>query len=296
MKRTWRAVTAALISSAAVTAAALLSLPPAQAATATPVPPAPSTALAGTWVNTNHATRNVVDLVVATTGRGITVDGFGACSPSACEWGRIAGTVFGPDASAATGTAFAAQWNFGFARTVLLAVYSAPKKVPTLTVREFTTFTDASGRSNYTADETFTKGKPVKVTKTGTAALDYPLGNPVTPVASLPAVWINTAASGNVRAVILTRSGGLLRVRAYGYCSPDPCNWGTVTGVTFGSSVSATTGGTFLAPYAFGFAKKLLDGTVNPRGTLLTVRTWTEFTDHSGRSNYQTTETFVPLR
>ena len=296
MKRTRRAVTAALISSAAVTAAALLTLSPAQAATATPVPPPPSTALAGTWVNTNQATRNIADLVVATTDRGITVDGFGACTPMPCQWGRIAGTVFGPDASAATGSAFAAQWNFGFERTVLLAVYSAPKKVPTLTVREFTTFTDSSGRSNYTADETFTKGKPVTVTTTGTAASDYPLGHPVTPVASLPAVWINTAATGNVRAVILTRSGGLLHVHAYGYCSPDPCNWGTVTGITFGPSVSATTGGTFLAPYAFSFAKRLLDGTVNATGTLLTVRTWTEFTDHSGRSNYETTDTFVPLR
>jgi hypothetical protein len=296
MKRTWRAVTAALISSAAVTAAALVTLPAAQAATATPVPPPPSAALAGTWVNTNHATRNTVDLVVSTTARGITVDGFGACSPSPCQWGRIAGTVFGPDVSAATGTAFAAQWNFGFARTVLLAVYSAPKKVPTLTVSEFTTFTDGSHRSNYTADETFTKGKPVKATTTGTAASDYPLGDPVSPVASLPAIWINTAASGNVRAVILTRVGALLQVQAYGYCSPDPCNWGTVTGITFGPSVSAQTGGTFLAPYAFSFAKKLLDGTVNATGTLLTIRTWTEFADHSGRSNYETTESFVPLR
>ena len=296
MKRTWRAVTAALISSAAVTAATLLTLPTAQAATATPVPPPPSTALAGTWVNTNHATRNVVDIVVTTTPRGITVDGFGACTPTPCQWGRIAGTVFGPDVSATTGTAFAAQWNFGFSRTVLLAVYSAPKKVATLTVREFTTFTDKSDRSNYTAEETFTKGRPVKVTTTGTAAQNYPLGHPVAPVASLPAIWINTAATGNVRAVILTRSGGLLRVHAYGYCSPDPCNWGTVTGITFGSSVSATTGGTFLAPYAFGFDNKLLDGSVNAKGTLLTVRAWTEFTDHSGRSNYETTETLVPLR
>jgi hypothetical protein len=41
-----------------------------------------------------------------------------------------------------------AQWNFGFSRTVLLAVYSAPKRVPTLAVREFTTFTDNSDRSN----------------------------------------------------------------------------------------------------------------------------------------------------
>jgi hypothetical protein len=92
------------------------------------------------------------------------------------------------------------------------------------------------------------------------------------------------------------RRTGVLRVHAYGYCSPVPCNWGTITGITFGPSVSATTGGTFLAPYAFSFARALLDGTVNSAGTRLTVKTWTEFTDHSGRSNYETSETFIPLR
>jgi len=296
MKRTWRAVTAAVVSSAAMTAAALLTGSPAQAATATPVPPAPNVALAGTWVNTNHATTNIADLVISTSAKAITVAAFGSCRPSLCEWGRIAGTAFGPAGSAASGTAFAAQWNVGFSRRVLLAVYSAPKDVPTLAVREFTTYTDDSDRSNYTVDQTFTKGQPVAVTTTGTAGQNYPLGHPVAPVAALPGVWINTAATGNVRAVVLTRSGALLQVHAYGYCSPDPCNWGTVTGVTFGSSISATTGGTFLARYGFSFADKLLDGTVNAAGTLLSVRTWTEFTDHSGRSNYYTTETFAPLR
>ena len=274
MRRTWRAVTAALTTGAAAAALLLSSLLPAQAAMAapaTPVPPPPSAALAGTWVNINHATNSVVDLVVATSGRGITVDGFGACSPSPCEWGKIPGTVFGRNVSASVGTSFAAQWNFGFARTVLLA--------------------------NYTATERFTRGKAIKVTKTGTSASDYPLGDPVTPAASLPAIWINPAATGNVRAVILSVGpSGLLQVHGYGYCSPVPCNWGTVTGITFGPSVSATTGGTFLAPYTFGFENKLLDGTVNAAGTRLTVQTWTEFTDHSGRSNYVGTDTLIPLR
>jgi hypothetical protein len=31
-------------------------------------------------------------------------------------------------------------------------------------------------------------------------------------------------------------------------------------------------------------------------GTKLTIQTWTEFTDGSGRSNYLSTDTFVPLR
>jgi hypothetical protein len=304
MRRTWRAAMAAMISSTAVAATLLSAVIPAQAAPdrpgapATPVPSPPSALLAGTWVNTNHATRSVVDIVVVTNPKGIAVDGFGACVPTLCEWGRIAGTVFGPNVSAATGTSFAAQWNFGFARTVLLASYSAPKKVPTLTVQEFTTFTDGSGRSDYTNTETFIKGKPIRVTKNGVSAPDYPLGAPAGPAPALPAIWINTAATGNVRAVILSigPSSGLLQVHGYGFCSPVPCNWGTVTGITFGTSVTSTIAYTFLAPYTFGFENKLLDGAVNAAGTLLTLRTWTEFTDHSGRSNYVTTETFVPLR
>src|SRR5262249_35008868 len=198
---------------------------------------------------------------VATSRRGITVDGFGACSPTPCEFGKIAGTVFGPNVSAPTGTSFAAQWNFKFKRAVLLATYSAPRRVPTLTVQEFNTFTDGSGRANYAVIETFHKGRPVKVTKTGLNASDYPLGDPVSPPVTLPWIWFTHAATGNVRAVILSLApgSGLLHVHAYGFCSPVPCNWGTVTGITFGSSVVAKTGGTFLAPYTFGFANKLLD-------------------------------------
>jgi hypothetical protein len=60
--------------------------------------------------------------------------------------------------------------------------------------------------------------------------------------------------------------------------------------------VIATTGGTFLAPYAVGFAHKLLDGRVNAAGIRPTVQTWTAFTDRSKGSNYVTMETFVPLR
>jgi hypothetical protein len=299
MRFTWRAVTAALVTPAMVAAALVSSLAPAQAAQAaqaTRVPPVPGAALAGTWVNTNHGTNSLVDLVVTTSSTGITADGFGACSPTLCQWGKIAGTVFGPNVSAKTGTSFAAQWNFGFSRTVVLATYSLPKNVPTLTVEELTTFTDNSKRANYVVTEQFTKGRAVRATTTGTSATDYPLGDSVTPVSTLPAIWVNTANTGNLQAVILTKSNGLLKVHSYGDCSPVPCNWGTVTGITFGLNVSAKTGNTFLAPYKFGFAKKLLEGSVNAAGTRLTVQTWTEFTDGSGRSNYRSTDTFVPLR
>jgi hypothetical protein len=301
MRSTWRAATAALVSTTAVAAVLLSTLVPAQAAPARaafPVPPKPAAALAGTWVNTNSATNSVAAVVVAPNPKGIVVDGFGVCHPTFCEFGRIAGRVFGPNVSAVVGTSFAAQWNFGFSRTVFLATYSTPRRVQTLTVQEFTTFTDGSGRSNYVMTETFHKGKPIKTTKNGVSASDYPLGAPVGPVPALPAIWINVAATGGIQAVILSLGpgSGLLQVHAYGSCSPVPCNWGTVTGITFGANISSTSGSVFLAPYTFGFAKKLLDGRLNAAGTRLTVQTWTEFTDHSGRSNYVITDTFEPLR
>jgi len=292
VKRTPRAVIAAFIITAAAAAAQLpFSVP----ALASPVPPAPNPALSGTWANTNPATRSVVDIVIGGSKSGIQVDGFGACSPSPCQWGNVPGTVFGANVSSATGSSFEANWNFGFARTVLLGTLTETKRVPTLTVQEFTTFTDSSGRANYAVTETFVRAKPIAATRNGTAAASYPLGDSVAPAPSLLGTWINTSpASPGIRKVIIGRNpAGTLSVSAFGACTPTLCAWGKITGITFGTSISSVSGRTFLAPYQFGFASKLADGTLNPAGTVLTVQTYTEFTDHSGRSNYVSTDTFT---
>jgi hypothetical protein len=264
VKRTLRAVIAAFIITAAAAAAQLpFSVP----ALASSVPPAPNPALSGTWANINPATRSVVDIVIEGNKNGIEVDGFGACSPSPCQWGNVPGTVFGANVSAATGSSFEADWNFGFARTVLLG----------------------------TLTETFVRAKPVTAARNGTAGASYPLGDSVAPVPSLLGTWINTSpASLGIRKVIIGRNpAGTLSVSAFGACTPTLCAWGKITGITFGTSISSVSGRTFLAPYQFGFANKLADGALNPAGTVLTVQTYTEFTDHSGRSNYVSTDTFT---
>ena len=292
MKRTPRAVIAALIITAAAAAAQLpFSVP----ALASPVPPVPNRALSGTWANTNPATRSVVDIVIKDNKGGIEVDGFGACSPSPCQWGNVPGTVFGANVSSATGSSFEANWNFGFARTVLLGTLNGKERVPTLTVQEFTTFTDGSGRANYTVTETFVRARPVTAARNGTAAASYPLGDSVAPARSLLGTWINTSpASPGIRKIIIGRNpAGTLSVSAFGACTPTLCAWGKITGITFGTSISSASGRTYLAPYQFGFAKKLADGTLDRAGTVLTVQTYTEFTDHSGRSNYVSTDTFT---
>ena len=292
MKLASRAAIAALITTTAVAAALLSSSVP---ALASPTPPGPNPVLFGTWKNTNPATNSVVDIVVSPNGGGIMVDGFGACSPTPCQWGNIPGTVFSPNVSASTGNSFEANWNFGFSRTVLLATVHGVF-IPVLTVQEFTTFTDHSGRSNYEVTETFVRtSNTISPTTNGTAGVNYPLGASPSPASALLGVWSNTSPTGgNIRKIVISvNANGTLRVRAFGNCTPTLCNWGKVNGITFGTSISSSTGAVFLAPYHFSFANKLVDGAVNATGTQLTVQTYTEFTDNSGRSNYVVSDTFA---
>jgi hypothetical protein len=292
VKRTPRAVIAAFIITMAAAAAQLpFSVP----ALASPVPPAPNPALSGTWANTNPATRNIVDIVIEGNKSGIEVDGFGACSPTPCQWGNVPGTVFGANVSSATGSSFEANWNFGFARTVLLGALAERNRVWSLTVQEFTTFTDSSGRADYAVTETFVRAKPIAAARSGTAGVGYPLGDSVAPAPSLLGTWVNTApASPSIRKIVIGRNpAGTLSVSAFGACTPTLCAWGKITGITFGTAISSASGRTFLAPYQFGFAKKLAAGALNATETVLTVQTYTEFTDSSGRSNYVSTDTFT---
>jgi hypothetical protein len=117
-----RAVITALITT---TAAVAVLLPFSVPALASPVPPAPNPGLIRTWANTNPATRNVVDIVISRSRNGIAVDGFGACSPTPCQWGNIPGTLFGTSVSSATGNSFEANWRFAD-RTAVLACRRAP--------------------------------------------------------------------------------------------------------------------------------------------------------------------------
>jgi len=290
VKFTPRAAIAALITA---TAALLATQLPAQAS---PVPPTPNPVLFGTWTNINPLTNSIKAIVIRPGKTGIAIEGFGACVPSACEWGIIPGTVFGPNVSSPTGATFEANQDFGFSREVLLgtAARSPFTGFRTLTVREFTTFTDNSGRANYEVTETFVPGNLIIPAKTGVPTIGYPLGDWVKPASTLLGTWFSTSPTAGIRKIIITENlNGTLAVRAFGNCTPTLCAWGKVTAVTFGTSILSTTGQTFLAPYSFGFANKLLDGTVNFFGTRLVVHTYTEFLDHSGRSNYLLTDTFT---
>src|ERR1700753_4204393 len=77
------------------------------------------TNITGTWINVDHATRNMVRVVIAPAGNEITVHGFGACVPNPCDWGQVAGLVYADSVASVPAVAFTAQYKFSFSEVKL---------------------------------------------------------------------------------------------------------------------------------------------------------------------------------
>jgi hypothetical protein len=121
-------------------------------ATATPVSQGLSlTSLLGTWENTDSSTRGTVKFILSQSNGGLTVHGFGACSPTPCDWGPVPGVSYAADVQSTSAVAFTAKYNFGFSDDIVAGYLSGN----TLTVGHFTRFTDNSGRPNIASIETF---------------------------------------------------------------------------------------------------------------------------------------------
>lgn len=110
-----------------------------------------SSPLVGTWLNTDKATRGIIKLILSNKEGIFIVHGFGACSPSPCDWGEVEGAVYSSGVSSQEGMAFTAFYDFGFME-IILAVYL---KSGILVLDSFNTFKDGSGRANYFSREFF---------------------------------------------------------------------------------------------------------------------------------------------
>lgn len=107
-------------------------------------------ALVGTWTNTNPATNDLVKVMIAAAGSGISVEVFGACVPTPCVWGSMPGIAYAASVSSSPAVAFSAQYKFSFAQVIVVGHLQGKF----LEVEVFTQFTDGSGRSNlYTTDQ-----------------------------------------------------------------------------------------------------------------------------------------------
>jgi hypothetical protein len=270
-------------------------------ASASPVPPTAAKALIGTWVNTNSGTGGVKQIIINPSEAGnVSVDAFGACTPTLCEWGAVPANVYATDVSTKTGSTFQSNQRFlsgdnEWSRTTLLGHEHATKAGPRLVLHELTVFEDGSGRKNYNVIETFAPGKAQKATITGHSVSSYQIGTPPAAVAGLRGTWKPITASGGLAALKIAGTSAAPTVAGYGQCSPTACKWGKTHAITYGTSIGSKTGSTLLAPYTFSFKKTQLvitytDVKGNER---LTVSEYNEFTDGSGRSNYRKIETLA---
>lgn len=95
----------------------------------------------------------------------------------------------------------------------------------------------------------------------------------------------NEKTRGIVKLVISKGEGGVgLIVRAYGACSPSPCDWGEVEGQIFSLGIGLRAAEAFKAFYDFGFMETFLAAYLNKR--ILVVDAYNVFKDQSGRAQY----------
>ena len=110
-----------------------------------------SSALVGSWVNTDKATPGILRLVLSNKEGLFIVQAFGACSPVACDWGEVEGALYSNSVDSELAVGFKAFYDFGFVETMLAAYLN--KRI--LVVDTYNTFKDGSARSNYFSRDHF---------------------------------------------------------------------------------------------------------------------------------------------
>lgn len=126
----------------------------------------------GTWVNQDENTKGVTKLVIKRVTNGTTMQAFGSCTPSDCDWGAIPAEVYGPDVSSNAYTnanAISAIFKKGFAETIVVLTRQGDR----LEGEFLTRFTDGSGRASYVSYATFEKA-PAIVTPAPAVVLAAP--------------------------------------------------------------------------------------------------------------------------
>ncbi|MHB8433358.1 MAG: hypothetical protein ACYC8W_08355 [Candidatus Tyrphobacter sp.] len=96
-------------------------------------------------------------------------------------------------------------------------------------------------------------------------------------------IW-NGSGSGVVRVAVARMAGGGYGIRVWGSCSPTPCDWGLRPLHVYGGTTSARFGAWGTATFTSSFSVTRV--VIEYGMTGLGVRTFTHFTDNSGRSDY----------
>jgi hypothetical protein len=113
--------------------------------------------------------------------------------------------------------------------------------------------------------------------------LDYAI------VSGIPLVgtWNNIDRSTrDLARLVITANGGVISVNPFGAGSPALCNWGVEPAIVYVSGAEAGLAVAFTAQFKLAFADVVITG--NLRQNELLVKTFTRFTDGSGRFDYYT--------
>jgi hypothetical protein len=109
----------------------------------------------GTWVNTNPNTRAITHFVVKSTSpNNLTIQVFGKCSPTDCDWGQTTLLTYGSNVQDSDHKLATANYHPSFSRTLLTFNLNGPNRREIL-LQSFTQFLDNSGRQNYALQERF---------------------------------------------------------------------------------------------------------------------------------------------
>jgi hypothetical protein len=101
--------------------------------------------IVGKWNNCDKQTRGLISVVLSAQGNSLKVQCFGACTPTPCDWGVVAGIAYAENVSATGAIAFSAVYNLNFKATIVVGHLDCGS----LVVEVFDMFKDGSGRSNY---------------------------------------------------------------------------------------------------------------------------------------------------
>jgi len=118
------------------------------AAPSATISPAP---LLGTW--TNKTSENVVKAVITDTAGKFEVHLYGACVPTPCDWGAVAGMPYSATVSGGAAVAFSANYSFSFSTVIVIGHLAGAE----LVLETLTHFTDGSGRADFYFSEAMTK-------------------------------------------------------------------------------------------------------------------------------------------
>jgi len=108
----------------------------------------------GHWHNTNPNTKGLVGVDIKVNGTDVTVRGWGACTPTPCDWGAVDGYAYATDVGAdpaQTADAVTAEFTKSFEVTLL----TIQPRGDDLFITAYTRFTDGSGRTAYRETGTF---------------------------------------------------------------------------------------------------------------------------------------------